>query len=557
MEEEYKEIKVSSYISSTKGTLDKNNKSNNLLLILTPLLIGICSAATYFIGTGQFRSQEKMIQEEQVLKLNHVLDVIETHYVDSVDRKELIETSISGMLTKLDPHSAYISSKDVERQNEELQGHFGGVGIRFIILRDTLMITNIIPNGPSEMAGLKAGDRILEVDGVKIAGTGLKIEDVLGLLKGEFGTKVELKIVTKPNLNPEDIKVTRGSIPLPSIDASFMINSTIGYIRLKNFSNNTDREFAYAVADLKAEGMTKLVFDLRNNGGGYLHGATSVADEFLPAGKSIVYTEGAHQQKKEYFSSGYGNFESNELIILVNSGTASASEIVSGAIQDNDRGLIMGRRTFGKGLVQQPINLEDGSEMRLTVSRYYTPAGRCIQKPYGNGIDYYNDIMNRYENGELQELDSVIFENAEKFTTPQGRTVYGGGGIMPDVFIPIDTSGSSLYLSSLAYTAAYRDFCFDYIDKNREKLNYKDVKSFKAQYSITEQMFNNFVENAYNNHGVEKDLYGINASKNRIKNQLKQELATYLWDEEARFFISIPFDNDIQIAIKELNNIIK
>jgi len=552
MEKEYKEIKVSSYISSTKGTLDKNNKSNNWLLILTPLLIGICSAATYFIGTGQFRSQEKIIQEEQVLKLNHVLDVIESHYVDSVDRKELIETSISGMLAKLDPHSAYISSKDVERQNEELQGHFGGVGIRFIILRDTLMVTNIIPNGPSEIAGLKAGDRILEVDGVKIAGTGLKIEDVQGLLKGEFGTKVELKILNKSTLNPKDIEVTRGSIPLPSIDASFMINSTIGYIRLKNFSNNTDREFAYAVADLKAEGMTKLVFDLRNNGGGYLHGATSVADEFLPAGKSIVYTEGAHQKKKEYFSSEYGNFESNELIILVNSGTASASEIVSGAIQDNDRGLIMGRRTFGKGLVQQPINLEDGSEMRLTVSRYYTPTGRCIQKPYGNGIDYYNDIMNRYENGELQELDSVIFENTEKFITPEGRTVYGGGGIMPDLFIPIDTSGSSLYLSSLAYSAAYRDFCFDYVDKNKDKLNYKDVKSFKAQYSITDQMFNNFVENAYKKHGVEKDEYGINTSRNRIKNQLKSELATYLWDEEARFFISIPFDNDIQMAIKKL-----
>lgn len=557
MEEEYKEIKVSSYISSTKGALDKNNKSNNWLLILTPLLIGICSAATYFIGAGQFRSQEKVIQEEQVVKLNHVLDVIESHYVDSIDRKELIETSIAGMLAKLDPHSAYISSKNVERQNEELQGHFGGVGIRFIILRDTLMITNIIPNGPSEIAGLKAGDRILEVDGVKIAGTGLKNEDVLGLLKGEFGTKVELKIVNKSNLNPLDLEVTRGSIPLPSIDASFMINHTTGYIRLKNFSNNTDREFAYAVADLKAEGMTKLVFDLRNNGGGYLHGATSVADEFLPAGKSIVYTEGAHQKKKEYFSSEYGNFESNELIILVNSGTASASEIVSGAIQDNDRGLIMGRRTFGKGLVQQPINLEDGSEMRLTVSRYYTPTGRCIQKPYGNGIDYYNDIMNRYENGELQELDSVIFENTEKFITPEGRTVYGGGGIMPDLFIPIDTSGSSLYLSSLAYSGAYRDFCFDYVDKNKDKLNYKDVKSFEAQYSITDQMFNNFVENAYKKHGVEKDEYGINTSRNRIKNQLKSELATYLWDEEARFFISIPFDNDIQIAIKELNNKIK
>ena len=553
MKEEHKDIRVSSYIPSTKPTAKKSGNSYNWLLIITPLLIGIFSAVTYFIGAGQFRSQEKIIQEEQVLKLNHVLDVIESQYVDSVDREQLIETSIAGMLAKLDPHSSYISSKDVERQNEELQGHFGGVGIRFIILRDTLMITNIIPNGPSETAGLKAGDRVIEVDGEKIAGTGLKIEDVHGLLKGEFGTKVELKVLNKSNLNPKDIEITRGSIPLPSIDASFMVNSTIGYIRLKNFSNKTDTEFAYAVADLKAEGMTKLVFDLRNNGGGYLHGATSVADEFLSGGKSIVYTAGLHQEKREYFSSAYGNFESNELVILVNSGTASASEIVSGAIQDNDRGLIMGRRTFGKGLVQQPINLEDGSEMRLTVSRYYTPTGRCIQKPYGNGIDYYNDIMNRYENGELQELDSVIFENAEKFTTPQGRTVYGGGGIMPDLFIPIDTSGSSLYLSSLAYSAAYRDYCFDYIDKNREKLNYKDVKSFNAQYSITEQMFNKFVEYAFVEHGIEQDLFGIKASKNRIKNQLKSELATYLWDEEARFFISIPFDKDIQVAIKQLN----
>ena len=553
MKEEHKDIRVSSYIPSTKPTAKKSGNSYNWLLIITPLLIGIFSAVTYFIGAGQFRSQEKIIQEEQVLKLNHVLDVIESQYVDSVDREQLIETSIAGMLAKLDPHSSYISSKDVERQNEELQGHFGGVGIRFIILRDTLMITNIIPNGPSETAGLKAGDRVIEVDGEKIAGTGLKIEDVHGLLKGEFGTKVELKVLNKSNLNPKDIEITRGSIPLPSIDASFMVNSTIGYIRLKNFSNKTDTEFAYAVADLKAEGMTKLVFDLRNNGGGYLHGATSVADEFLSGGKSIVYTAGLHQEKREYFSSAYGNFESNELVILVNSGTASASEIVSGAIQDNDRGLIMGRRTFGKGLVQQPINLEDGSEMRLTVSRYYTPTGRCIQKPYGNGIDYYNDIMNRYENGELQELDSVIFENAEKFTTPQGRTVYGGGGIMPDLFIPIDTSGSSLYLSSLAYSAAYRDYCFDYIDKNRTKLKYKDAKEFNAQYSITEQMFNEFVEYAFSEHGIEQDLFGIKASKNRIKNQLKSELATYLWGEEARFFISIPFDNDIQIAIQELN----
>jgi carboxyl-terminal processing protease len=553
MKEEYKDIRVSSYIPSTKPTAKKSGNSYNWLLIITPLLIGIFSAVTYFIGAGQFRSQEKIIQEEQVLKLNHVLDVIESQYVDSVDREQLIETSIAGMLAKLDPHSSYISSKDVERQNEELQGHFGGVGIRFIILRDTLMITNIIPNGPSETAGLKAGDRVIEVDGEKIAGTGLKIEDVHGLLKGEFGTKVELKVLNKSNLNPKDIEITRGSIPLPSIDASFMVNSTIGYIRLKNFSNKTDTEFAYAVADLKAEGMTKLVFDLRNNGGGYLHGATSVADEFLSGGKSIVYTAGLHQEKREYFSSAYGNFESNELVILVNSGTASASEIVSGAIQDNDRGLIMGRRTFGKGLVQQPINLEDGSEMRLTVSRYYTPTGRCIQKPYGNGIDYYNDIMNRYENGELQELDSVIFENAEKFTTPEGRTVYGGGGIMPDLFIPIDTSGSSLYLSSLSYTAAFRDFCFDYVDKNREELKYKDVDSFNAEFFISEIMFNQFVEDAHAKHGAVKDVYGIKASKNRIKNQLKSELATYLWDEEARFFISIPFDKDIQVAIKQLN----
>ncbi len=552
MEERYEEIKVSQYIKSSGGGKEPKKGGSSMVWIATPMLMAMSAAIAYFIGTGSFRNKENIEKEQKVYKLNTVLDVIETQYVDSVDREELIQNSIHGMLAELDPHSAYIPSEEVELSNEQLQGHFGGVGIRFIILRDTLMITNIIESGPAQMAGVKAGDRVVEVDGEEIAGIGLDIQGVHDRLKGNFGSRVELKVLRGPEHTSLDIPITRGTIPLPSIDAAFMLNNSIGYVRIQSFSDRTGFEFEEAVQKLNAQGMRKLVLDLRNNGGGYLHGATHVADEFLEDGKLIVYTEGTHQQRKNYFATNHGHFEENDVVVLVNSGTASASEIVSGAIQDSDRGLIMGRRTFGKGLVQQPINMEDGSELRLTVSRYYTPTGRCIQKPYGNGIDYHSDLMERYENGELQELDSAVFENAEKFITEKGRIVYGGGGIMPDIFVPIDTSGSSMYLTELAYSSAYRDFCFDYIDRHRTELKYKNVQMFDEQFVVSDAFFNEFLDYAQSEAGIRKDAYGISVSENRIKNRLKSELATYLWDETARFYVAIPFDNDIQQAIKEL-----
>ena len=516
-------------------------------IILTPLLIAICSAFAYYIGAGKFISQKQIIQQEEVSKLNHVIDIIEARYVDSVDREDLIELSIKNMLSELDPHSAYISAVNTENENERLQGHFGGVGIRFIVLRDTLMVTNIIKGGPSDRAGLMASDRIIAVDDSTIAGVGLAIEDVHSKLKGQSGTPVHLKIIRKGK--EKEIDIIRGQIPLPSINATYQLSNEVGYIKIDNFSDKTGLEFAQALGNLKRKGVTKLILDLRHNGGGYMHTAINVVDEFLKEGKLIVYTEGLHQEKNETLASAYGNFENNDVVVLVNSSSASASEIVSGALQDNDRATIIGRRTFGKGLVQQPMTLEDGSEMRLTVSRYYTPTGRCIQKAYGEGIDYYSDIMKRYENGELQELDSTQFKDLEQFKTPKGKIVYGGGGIMPDLFVPIDTSGSSIYYSSLIYSTAFRDFCFDYIDKKRKNFNYKNVEDFNANYKISEQLLKDFTDYAEKELIIVKIENEYQHSKERIKNQLKSEIGTYLYDVSARSLINMPFDKDVQEAI--------
>ncbi|MCT4582557.1 MAG: S41 family peptidase [Flavobacteriales bacterium] len=519
-------------------------------LIITPLLIALCSALAYYVGSGKFISQKKVIQQEEVSKLNHVLELIENRYVDSVKKNELIELTIKNMLAELDPHSAYISAVNTEVENERLQGHFGGVGIRFIVLRDTLMVTNIIKGGPSDKAGLLASDRIIAVDDSVIAGVGLAIENVHKKLKGKSGTPVHLTILREGT--EKEIDIIRGQIPLPSINASYQITDDIGYIKIDNFSNKTGVEFAQALGKLKRKGMTKLILDLRHNGGGYMHTAVNVVDEFLPDGKLIVYTQGLHLDKNETFASAYGNFENNAVVVLINSSSASASEIVSGALQDNDRATIIGRRSFGKGLVQQPMILEDGSEMRLTVSRYYTPTGRCIQKAYGDGIDYHSDIMERYENGELQELDSSHFENLEQFTTPKGKIVYGGGGIMPDIFVPIDTTGSSLYLTSLLYSSAFRNFCFNYIDKNRKQLRFNDVENFNKNFKITEELLNQFTDFAEKEYDIPKIITEFQHSKERIKINLKAEIATYLFDVSTRSLINIPFDKDIQEALKQL-----
>ncbi len=518
-----------------------------IYLLLTPVLIAVCAAMAYSVGAGKYISTKHSAQQQEISKLSHVLEMIENEYVDSVKRDELIEVAIKNMLKELDPHSAYIPAKNTTEENERLLGHFGGVGIRFIILRDTLMVTNVIKGGPSYRAGIKASDRIIAVNDSIIAGVGLAIKDVHSKLKGQSGTEIKLTILREGK--EQNIAIVRGDIPLPSINAIYNLTPEIGYIKIDNFSDQTGLEFAQALGTLKRKGMRKLILDLRYNGGGFMHAAVSVADEFLKAGKLIVYTEGTHQPKKEIRATAYGNFENNPVIVLINSSSASASEIVSGALQDNDRATIVGRRSFGKGLVQQPKHLEDGSEIRLTVSRYYTPTGRCIQKAYGEGIDYGHDLVNRYENGELQELDSAHFENLEKFTTPKGKVVYGGGGIMPDIFVPIDTTGSSIYYTSLMYSTAFRDFCFDYIDKNRKSLNYKNVEDFNKNYKITETMLANFTTYA-ETLGIKIVEKEYQHSKARIKNQLKAEIATYLFDVSARELVSMPFDKDVQESLQ-------
>ena len=519
-----------------------------------PLLLGLFTAIAYLIGlfNSDFTSNNATVNTN---KINHLIDVIENNYVDSVSKSELIENSIAGMLSNLDPHSIYISKDKVAQANEGLQGHFGGVGIRFMILRDTLMISNVIDGGPSEKAGLSSGDRIIKVDGENIAGTGITNEDVFKLLKGNYGSTVDLSIYNSKRRTKQLISIVRGLIPLPSIDASFILEKNIGYIKLSSFSDKTSIEFHESLVNLKELGMQKLILDLRSNTGGYLHGAISVADEFLLEDELIVYTEGLHQKRENHFATNYGEFQNGNLVVLVNSGSASASEIVSGAIQDNDRGTIIGRRTFGKGLVQQPIKLSDNSELRLTISRYYTPTGRSIQKPYGVGEDYDNELINRYESGEMYSLDSSSFINEEKFITPKGKVVYGGGGVFPDIFVPLDSSDYSLYYSSLYYSTSFRNFCFDYYYNNSQLFNYNSIESYSSSCRISDEIYLEFLNYSQKNNTIEQPNIIEDITIQRIKNQLKNEFATYLFNQESRHYLSFPKDHDIQEAINWLDGL--
>ena len=529
-----------------------NNKSA-LNGIYFPVILCACCALAYLFGTLNASYYSPSKNSSQNNKVNYLIDVIENNYVDSIDRQFLIENSISGMLEKLDPHSVYIPPKDVAQANEGLQGHFGGVGVRFIILRDTLMITNVIKGGPSQIAGLKSGDRIVKVDSTNITGKGIKNEDVFKLLKGPFGSKVELTIY-RPKENSRVLKtIIRGQIPLPSIDAAFILKEDLGYIKLSTFSDKTPGEFNAALTKLKSSGMQKLILDLRYNSGGYLHGAISVADEFLSSDNLIVYTQGLHQKRENHYASKWGSFERGELIVLVNSGSASASEIVSGAIQDNDRGIILGRRTFGKGLVQQPIKLSDNSELRLTVSRYFTPTGRSIQKPYDDNENYNNELMERYSNGEMYAQDSSSFSEQDKFITPKGKVVYGGGGISPDIFVPLDSSSFSEDYSSLYYSTAFRDFCFDFFYANKNTFQFSSVIDYTENYSISNNLLEAFIDYAKNNNKIKVNNSLESNSKVLIKAQLKSEFASYLYNQEARYFLSASKDNDIQKAIKVLD----
>jgi len=484
-------------------------------------------------------------------KINSILNVIESDYVDTVNRSELVEAAIPAILKKLDPHSVYIPAKDLVRANEPLQGNFDGIGISFNMLTDTILVISTIPGGPSEKIGLQAGDKIIYVNDSLVAGKQLSDEKVMGMLKGPRGTVVNIKLLRKGYKDLIPFEITRDKIPIYSVDISYMIDSNTGYIKINNFAVTTYDEFMKSLQDLKAKGMTDLILDLRENSGGVMEAATKIANQFLREGQMIVYTLGRSQPKNEARATGKGEFETGNLVLLIDEWSASASEILAGAIQDNDRGTIIGRRSFGKGLVQEPVPFADGSGLRLTIARYYTPTGRSIQKPYNNGFDeYFDDLNSRYEHGEFEVSDSIHFADSLKFTTPAGKTVYGGGGIMPDIFVPVDTTGRSPYF--LAVRPLIYRFALKYTENNREVLKKFTEANEMEKYLNKQVLLDQFIDFASKN-GVKKDPEGIRVSGSVINIQLKAYIARNILDNKGFYPIWKELDTTLKYAIDYLN----
>lgn len=440
---------------------------------LTPFLMAISMVLGVIIGTfyaSHYSGNRLNIINTGSNKLNYLLQLIDNHYVDTVDMTSLVEDAMPQILSELDPHSQYISANNAQKATEDLKGSFSGIGVSFSMVQDTVNVMSVIHGGPAEKVGILAGDRIITADNTTLVG--MDSEDVMRHLKGDKGSKVKLGIRRYGSKQVQYITVTRGDIPVISVDASYMINNKTGYIHVRNFGEQTYAEMLVALANLNISGMKNLILDLRGNQGGYMHIAIQMANEFLSKNQLVVYTEGRKSPREEFRSDGRGTFQHLPLVVLVDEISASASEIFAGAIQDNDRGTIIGRRTFGKGLVQQPMNFRDGSVVRLTIARYYTPSGRCIQKPYekGHGEEYLNELIARYERGEYFYQDSIR-QDGEKYYTNLGRIVYGGGGITPDIFIPEDTTALTSYYKEAAYTGLIRQFAFAYTDENRTRLN--------------------------------------------------------------------------------------
>ena len=440
---------------------------------LTPFLMAVSMVLGVVVGTfyaSHYSGNRLNIINTGSNKLNYLLQLIDNHYVDTVDMTSLVEDAMPQILSELDPHSQYISAKNAQKATEDLKGSFSGIGVSFSMVQDTVNVMSVIHGGPAEKVGILAGDRIITADNTTLVG--MDSEDVMRELKGDKGSKVKLGIRRHGSKQVKYFTVTRGDFPVVSVDASYMINNKTGYIHVRNFGEQTYAEMLVALANLNISGMKNLIMDLRGNQGGYMHIAIQMANEFLSKNQLVVYTEGRKSPREEFRSDGRGTFQRLPLVVLVDEISASASEIFAGAIQDNDRGTIIGRRTFGKGLVQQPMNFRDGSVVRLTIARYYTPSGRCIQKPYekGHGEEYLNELIARYERGEYFYQDSIR-KDGEKYYTNLGRIVYGGGGITPDIFIPEDTTALTSYYKEAAYTGLIRQFAFSYTDENRSRLN--------------------------------------------------------------------------------------
>jgi len=529
------------------------NNNNSRKSILLPLLSALVLAAGVLIGISLPRKSDDHQHfgfNQKSDKLNSLLNRIESDYVDPVNRNELVETAIPAILKKLDPHSIYIPAKDLKRANESIHGNFDGIGISFNMLTDTILVISTIPGGPSEKTGLMAGDKILYVNDSLVAGRNISDEDIMGMLKGPRGTTVNVKILRKGVPELLSFSIKRDKIPINSVYVSYMINENTGYIFINNFAESTYEEFMAGLTELKGKGMTRLILDLRGNSGGVMDAAIQIANEFLKKNQLIVYTKGRAHMRSEARATGDGAFETGDLVVLIDELSASASEILAGAIQDNDRGTIIGRRSFGKGLVQEPVNFPDGSGMRLTIARYYTPSGRSIQKPYnGDFEDYYDDLNERYNNHEYEMPDSSLFADSLKFKTLGGRTVYGGGGIMPDKFVAADTTGISEYFFR-ARSFIYQ-FALSYTEKNRETLKKFTEAGQLEEFLDKQGLLDQFVRYAASNK-LPPDKAGLEVSGKIIHTQIKAYIARNILDNKGFYPVWEKIDSTLKYAIEYL-----
>lgn len=522
------------------------------------MILRLLSLFCLLMITNQLVYSQHPSINQDAKKLSMALYAVASLYVDTVNSEKLTEDAIRGMLEKLDPHSNYLDKEETKELTEPLQGNFDGIGIQFNMLTDTLYVIQVIPGGPSEKVGLMAGDRIIMVNDTLIAGVKMRTNDIMKRLRGPKNTEVNVKVLRQGTPDLIGFKIIRGKIPVTSLDASYMADKTTGYIKLNRFAATSIEEFREALEKLNKQGMKNLILDLQSNGGGYLNAAIDLADEFLSKDKLIVYTEGNKQRREEATSTTKGNFEEGRLVILIDESSASASEIVSGAIQDWDRGILIGRRSFGKGLVQKPIPMSDGSMIRLTVARYYTPTGRCIQKPYesGNKEQYNMDIINRFDHGELMHADSIHFADSLKYNTLlNNRTVYGGGGIMPDIFVPLDTTRTTKYHRELIAKGVIYRTSMNYIDQHRNELKkaYPTIEKFKSKFSVNTEILDNLRKLA-EEEKIEFDEGQFNLSKSLIMLQLKALIARDLFDMNEYFIIINDINESYQKALQIIND---
>ncbi|HEX8349642.1 MAG TPA: S41 family peptidase [Hymenobacter sp.] len=530
---------------------------NTRTQVRQPLLLALALACGVLLGANPFRASDQNPDgtARGYLKFKEILSYVDRDYVDTVDAEELSDYAISRMLERLDPHSTFIPAKQQQQASAFLQSDFDGVGVEFNLFRDTVTVVAPLSGGPAELAGLQPGDQILRLNGEAVSGVQLTVEQMTSKMRGPRGSRVQLLVRRRGQSKPLTLAVMRNRIPNSSVDVAYMVDNQTGYLKISRFATGTYDEFKSALSDLRRQGLTRLVLDLRGNPGGYLDRATKIADEFIGGTRKIVYTDGkGDQYDTQTFSRVAGEFEEGPLVVLVDEGSASASEVVAGALQDHDRALVVGRRTFGKGLVQQPITLNDGSELRLTIARYYTPSGRCIQKSYKGGRDAYeHDLSDRQRRGEFFHADSTHFADSLRFRTDHGRTVYGGGGIMPDFFVARDTSAYSAYFTRLQNHNLVREFALNFYQDHKTELAGLRFEQFNATFHISDIQLQTLSARAEKD-GVKPDAAGLRRASALLRNQLKAYIARSAYGKTAYYTVLRDQDKEMQQALHALTD---